>query len=56
VVIRVQTSRPNEHDIRLFCAKDRKRITPHKDLVEYLEEKLDEFEGSIDSLVMYASI
>jgi hypothetical protein len=55
VVIRVQTSRPNEHDIRLFCAKDRKDYA-HKDLVEYLEEKLDEFEGSIDSLVMYTQI
>jgi hypothetical protein len=32
------------------------RITLHKDLVEYLEEKLDEFEGSIDSLVMYTQI
>lgn len=47
----------NEHDIRLFCAKDRKKdCMPHKDLVEYLEEKLDEFEGSIDSLVMYTQL
>jgi hypothetical protein len=34
-----------------------RRIACHiKILVEYLEEKLDEFEGSMDSLVMYTQI
>ena len=46
-----------EHHIRMYCEKKRRaECQPTKDLVEYLEEKLDELEGYVDTLPMHTSV